>query len=113
MAQLIPIFLLGVLGAAVLLLLKHFNIQWAIYLLTTVLFVLSSYIVAAPDWPITVSNITSMAVLFFLPLTAALYLPKFIHKSQTASIAVLVVGGFTALTFQYAGLGVATVLGVQ
>jgi len=113
MVQLVPIFLMGVFGVAVLLLLKRFNLRWAIYLLTVGLFILSSYATANPDWRITISNLAAMAVLFFVPLAAVLYLPKLIHKSLVASLAVLVVGGVTALTFQYAGVGLAIVLGVQ
>ena len=113
MAQLIPAFLMGVFGVAVLLLLKRFNVRWAIYLLTITLFVLFSYMTATPDWRITISNVTSMAVLFFVPLVAVLHLPKFMHKALASNLVALGVGGLTALTFQYAGLGLAAALGVQ
>lgn len=113
MAQLIPVFLMGVSGVAVLLLLKRFNVLWAIYLLAIVFFVLFGYMTATPDWRITISNVVSMAVLFFVPLVAVLHLPKLIYNALVSNLVALGIGGLTALTFQYAGLGLATVLGVE
>ncbi|WP_394391242.1 hypothetical protein [Shewanella woodyi] len=113
MVQLIPVFLMGVFGVSVLLLLKRFNVRWAIFLLTIGLFIIFSYASAAPDWRITISNVVSMAVLFFVPLAAVFYMPKLLNKSIVANLATLVVGGVTTLTFQYVGLGLAVVLGVK
>lgn len=113
MAQLLPVFLMGVFGVAVLLLLRRFNVRWAIYLLTIGLFFVFSYMTATSDWRITISNVASAAVLFFVPLVAVLHFPRFIHKALASNLAALTVGGVSALTFQYAGLALATVLGVQ
>jgi len=96
----------------VLIVLKHFNIRWALYLLTTVFFILFSYLSVAADWRITISNIMSMAVLFFVPLATVLYLPLFINKALVSNLISLLVGGITTLTFQFAGVGLSKVLGV-
>lgn len=111
MVQLIPVFLMGVFGVVVLLLLKRFNFHWAMYLLTISFFALFSYTSATPDLRITISNIASMATLFFIPLAAVLYLPKLFRKTKVANLIALLVGGVTALTFQYTGLGLAALLG--
>lgn len=113
MTQFVPVFGMGVFGVASLLLLKRFNLRWAIYLLPVGLFLLSSYTSATPDWRITISNVASMAVLFFVPLATVLYMPKLIRNTWAASLVALAIGGVTALTFQYAGLSLAALLGVQ
>ena len=49
---------------------------------------------------------------FFIPVAAVLHMPKASHQFLASNKAILLVGGLTALIFQYAGLTLAAILGV-
>ena len=107
------VFSMGVLGTAVLVVLKRFKLVWPMYFLPIVLFVQSSYAIANPDWRITLSNVIAMAILFFTPLLGVLYFPRFIHREFVSNLAALGVGGVTVLTFHFPRVVLTKMLGVQ
>ena len=113
MMQMLPIFFLGLFGTFILLQLKQRGFIWAFYLLPIVLFCGISSRVLNDDWRIGVSNIVSMAALFFLPVLAVIHMPKTQNQFLSSKYAILVVGGLTTMFFQYAGLALAFVLGIK
>jgi len=111
--QYIPIFLIGVFGTLILVVLRQAN--WKVLLYSLPLLGLIAFAIGtqAPDWRITVSNTASGATLFLVPLIAVVKVPKIVTDPAWARYVILLAGGLNALVFQYVGLVCSFALGVQ
>ena len=68
---------------------------------------------APVDWRVSLSNSVSFAVLILLPVFAVRFIHRFPSRPFQAQYWVMSLSGLTLNVFQYAGLGLAFVLGVR
>lgn len=111
--ELLPVFLMGAVGTFLLLTLKKNGQDVFFFLLPTLGFCSLGSSMFHSDWRVSLSNLVSMAVLFFLPVVAVIYMQKVPNKYLASRQATVILGGINTLLFPYPGLALAFVLGVE
>jgi hypothetical protein len=106
------IFIFGAVCTAVLVKLSDWKLNYVSIIGASLAFIGFSYISLVPDWRVVAANTVSFLVLFFAPVLAVLMVKNLSVPPVRQKLLAILAGGISTVLFQYAGFGVAYVLGV-